>query len=209
MVAEAGGNFPPVADAVAMPEEALVGEVINFSSDGSFDPDLGPMPLTFDWDFGDGTQSTDANPTHSYDAEGLYVVTLIVDDGLATSLVNLAVVALEPPARTPPRHSAPLALSPDDASLAVVNPDSNSLSVVDTGTLMVEEFAVGIEPRSVASVRAGRSAPSSPSATSTGSRCSTRMSGATPSAWIAPVETPATMSSRTPRFTTSSWTTPT
>lgn len=31
------------------------------------------------WDFGDGNKSTEANPTHKYDAAGLYKVTLSVD----------------------------------------------------------------------------------------------------------------------------------
>nr|MCH9688267.1 PKD domain-containing protein [Deltaproteobacteria bacterium] len=149
-VAAAGGNFPPVADVQATPEEALVGELIMFSAAGSFDPDNGPQPLTYDWDFGDGTGSTEIAPTHGYDAEGLYVVTLTVGDGLATHLVNLAVVALAPPAAVRPRSSAPLSLSPDDGALAVVNPDADTVSIIDTTTFAVEEIAVGGEPRSVA-----------------------------------------------------------
>lgn len=33
------------------------------------------------WDFGDGTRSTQANPSHTFDAAGVYVVTLTVSDG--------------------------------------------------------------------------------------------------------------------------------
>lgn len=36
---------------------------------------------TFEWDFGDGTTSTEENPTHIYTEEGTYTVTLSVDGG--------------------------------------------------------------------------------------------------------------------------------
>jgi len=55
-------------------------------------PPLGCAPYTavfdntslagqsFQWDFGDGTTSTDINPTHLYNVPGTYVVTLIAND---------------------------------------------------------------------------------------------------------------------------------
>jgi len=46
--------------------------VINFTNESSDDA------ITFDWDFGDGNDSEDENPTHSYKLEGVFVVTLIV-----------------------------------------------------------------------------------------------------------------------------------
>jgi len=64
--------------------------------DAEADPDEGPPPLTVkftstvedatgavtcDWDFGDGTpHSADMNPTHVYQAEGDFVVTLKCKD---------------------------------------------------------------------------------------------------------------------------------
>lgn len=53
---------------------------IQFSSDGSRDPD-GDI-VTFQWDFGDGQSSTKPNPTHSYSNPGTYLVTLTVYDNL-------------------------------------------------------------------------------------------------------------------------------
>ena len=109
------GNFPPVAAGAAQPPEALLGEVIQFSSDDSFDPDDSPGPLTFEWDFGDGSPvSTLANPTHSYAALGLYFVTLRVSDGLSQTLVNVDVVVVAPPTAVAPAHSSSIAASPDD-----------------------------------------------------------------------------------------------
>ncbi|MBK9052153.1 MAG: PKD domain-containing protein [Chloroflexi bacterium] len=34
--------------------------------------------MNYDWDFGDGSSSTDENPTHQYAAAGTYTVTLTV-----------------------------------------------------------------------------------------------------------------------------------
>ena len=146
----AGGNFPPVAVASADPQEALVGETIVFSSAGSLDPDDGPEPLSFDWDFGDGATSDEATPSHSYDEMGVFTVTLTVSDGLAQSLTSIAVVTLGPPTEVPPSASGPLALSPDGSTLAVANGDSGSVSLVATADLEVTEIEVGADPRGVA-----------------------------------------------------------
>ena len=45
-----------------------------------------PSAAFYTWDFGDGNTSTDANPEHTYDQPGDYVVTLILPDG--TSCVD-------------------------------------------------------------------------------------------------------------------------
>lgn len=54
----------PVAVASATPTTGVSPLTVNFSSAGSNDP--GGSPLTYLWDFGDGTTSTAANPTHTY-----------------------------------------------------------------------------------------------------------------------------------------------
>jgi glucose/arabinose dehydrogenase len=58
------GNKPPVAQAAATPTTGLSPLDVTFSSNGSSDPEGGA--LTYLWDFGDGAQSTEANPTHRY-----------------------------------------------------------------------------------------------------------------------------------------------
>lgn len=59
------------------PYTASLGEAITFDGTG-YDPDGGDV--TFSWDFGDGSTSTDEDPEYTYSAEGTYTVTLIVVD---------------------------------------------------------------------------------------------------------------------------------
>lgn len=77
-------GLPPVA--VATQSAPLTGPSplnVNFSSLGSFDPE-GSI-LTYDWDFGDGTSSTAANPSHTYSLAGNYVASLVVYDNTGLS----------------------------------------------------------------------------------------------------------------------------
>ena len=37
------------------------------------------MPISYFWDFGDGNDSNEENPTHTYDMPGTYLVTLSVE----------------------------------------------------------------------------------------------------------------------------------
>ena len=89
-------NRPPTAEANG-PYSGGVGDPIAFSSAGSGDLDGGP--LTYRWDFGDGTTSTQANPSHSYAASGLYTATLRVTDsgGLFDEDTASVSVAANPP----------------------------------------------------------------------------------------------------------------
>jgi PKD repeat protein len=53
----------------------------------SFTPNIitGTAPFTYLWDFGDGNTSTQAFPTHTYSAQGAYLITLTVTDALGKS----------------------------------------------------------------------------------------------------------------------------
>ncbi|MEO7457265.1 MAG: PKD domain-containing protein [Gemmatimonadaceae bacterium] len=55
------------------------GSTVTFSSAGTNDPE--GDPLTYFWTFGDGGTSTAQNPTHTYADNGVYPVTVTVDDG--------------------------------------------------------------------------------------------------------------------------------
>ena len=73
-----------VADASA-PTTGAAPLAVSFSSVGSYDPD-GTI-ASYDWDFGDGTRSTAANPVKSYSTPGTYTASLIVVDNTGLSSV--------------------------------------------------------------------------------------------------------------------------
>ncbi|HTJ36341.1 MAG TPA: PA14 domain-containing protein [Dactylosporangium sp.] len=91
------GNQQPTASATADVVKGLNPLTVHFSSDGSSDPDNDP--LSYHWDFGDGSSSTAPNPTKVYDNVGVYQVDLTVTDtdGHTSSATPLVVQVGIPP----------------------------------------------------------------------------------------------------------------
>ncbi len=70
-------NRPPVAAIEADQSVGAVPHAVQFTSASKdFDNDA----LTYSWDFGDGTTSTEENPMHTFTASGEYAVSLTVSD---------------------------------------------------------------------------------------------------------------------------------
>jgi glucose/arabinose dehydrogenase/regulation of enolase protein 1 (concanavalin A-like superfamily) len=82
-LAPSGGDRAPVVQASATPDNGLAPLPVQFGSAGTVDPD--GDPVTYLWNFQDGTTSTEANPTHTFTANGSYPVTLTVSDGTKTA----------------------------------------------------------------------------------------------------------------------------
>jgi PKD repeat protein len=78
------GNQPPVAIASATPNAGSTPLTVSFSSAGSSDPE--GQTLTYLWDFGDGSSSTTANPSHVYSTAGTFSARLTVSDGNKSSV---------------------------------------------------------------------------------------------------------------------------
>jgi PKD repeat protein len=94
-------NNPPVA-VFEMPEFALVEEDVFFNAGGSFDPDNDP--LSFSWDFGDGSSVAGVTVSHQFADPGTYEVTLTVSDSnLSDSSTSALIVDL-------PVNSVPVAV---------------------------------------------------------------------------------------------------
>ena len=85
-------NQPPVAVA-GSPYTGAVGSSIDFNGAASFDPDADP--LTYVWDFGDGSPLIeDMTPRHTYRAPGTWLASLTVNDGFTDSLPSTAIVTV-------------------------------------------------------------------------------------------------------------------
>jgi PKD repeat protein len=96
----------PVANAGG-PYSGAKNAAIRF--DGTASSDRDNDPLTYLWNFGDGTTGTGPTPTHAYARSGVYTVSLVVNDGSADST---------PPARAQVTvtNTAPVALLSGPAS---------------------------------------------------------------------------------------------
>lgn len=83
-IAPSGGNRAPTAVISATPTNGLAPLNVQFSGTGSSDPEN--TPLTYQWDFGDGTTANVATPpTKTYTTNGTRTVTLTVSDGQKTA----------------------------------------------------------------------------------------------------------------------------
>jgi glucose/arabinose dehydrogenase len=73
-------NRAPTALATADPEAGNLPLAVSFDGTGSSDPD--GDPLTYEWDFGDGSPTTSgATTSHTYTTQGTFTATLTVRDG--------------------------------------------------------------------------------------------------------------------------------
>lgn len=87
-----GSNNAPTAQANG-PYTAVVNNAVNFSSAGSTDTD-GTIS-SYSWDFGDGSSSAQANPTHTYTTVGNFTATLTVTDDKGATAQSSANVVIE------------------------------------------------------------------------------------------------------------------
>ncbi|WP_406134182.1 PQQ-dependent sugar dehydrogenase [Streptomyces anthocyanicus] len=77
------GGRAPVAQAAASVTSGQAPLTVSFSSAGSSDAD--GDALGHSWDFGDGSTSCQADPSHTYNANGQYTATLTVTDSTGKS----------------------------------------------------------------------------------------------------------------------------
>lgn len=126
-----------------------VGATVQFEATAS-EPD---GEVTFDWDFGDGTELTaqPAQVTHQYAAPGHYPAIVKAHDASATRSRGFMVIVHRPLPTTPPSSSAPLALDAERRRVWSVNPDADTVSVFDVSTReKLFEVPTDVHPRTLA-----------------------------------------------------------
>ena len=96
------------------PSQAQVGQAVQFSGDGSIAAP-GTQIVTYEWDFGDGAGSSDVNPTHVYNAEGVYRVQLTVVDNNGQSNASAFDITISAAPVNPP--TAVINYSPSQAAI--------------------------------------------------------------------------------------------
>ena len=76
--------------------ESCINEELQF--DGTVTEDMSPIidTLYYEWDFGDGTSSTESTPTHTYNTPGTYLVTLQVWDKFRCTDQNTYPIRINP-----------------------------------------------------------------------------------------------------------------
>jgi glucose/arabinose dehydrogenase len=97
-----GGNLPPTAVVSANKYYGPGPLAVQFTGSGSTDPE--GLPLTHNWNFGDGTpNSTAANPSHTFNAASgvptKYTVALTVTDSALQTSIRTVIISVN---NTPP-----------------------------------------------------------------------------------------------------------
>lgn len=156
-----GGNLSPVVDSFTVSDyPAAPGQLLTFDVVGS-DPDVADT-LEYRFDFGDGTPRTAwaaaTQATHTYTEIGHHKALVQIRDnsGLIATQTRVVTVTDFTPAAAQPSKSEPIACDEVARRVWVVNPDNNSVTVINADTFAVEfETPVGADPRSVAIDSAG------------------------------------------------------
>lgn len=102
-------THPPVTDF----RYSIEGNVVHFESSSSVDTKLDHQNMMFDWDFGDGEISTEAEVTHTYNAVGEYDVQLKVTDSTGTASkktipIQIETITVNTTPDTPPIEQPPV-----------------------------------------------------------------------------------------------------
>ncbi len=133
-------NTPPEAGFSYDPNSPTPGEVVQFLDEST---DTDGTISSYSWDFGDGTTSTNQDPTHTYDTAGSYTVTLVVtDDRGATDSISKTVDVSEPDSEAPepPRN---LNVLPKDRGVKLTWDRSPSSDVADYRVTYREQGTTG------------------------------------------------------------------
>lgn len=144
------GDVPLTVDTIS-PSPAVAGTSASFEVSAS-----GNGPLSYNWNFGDGTETgfgASSQAQHTYSAPGRYVVTVTILDASTNEQIVQTFVQLihAPLTSTMAQSSNSIAVIDTLQQAWVVNPDNDTVAVIDTGmNVRAGEVAVGDQPVALA-----------------------------------------------------------
>jgi len=103
-------NLPPTAIISASPTSTSPGTSISFDASSSTDPNTGQAGpynntnMTYHWNFGEGNTSTGITATHTYNADGTYIVRLTVTDAYGLNDTDTQTITISTPTSNPPSN---------------------------------------------------------------------------------------------------------
>ncbi len=93
----------PVAKFTFSPSDPTVGQTITFTDQST----VPQPPATRQWEFGDGSTSTETNPSHTYASAGLKTVKLTLTDGSGQTATRISFVQVREVGSAPPSDTTP------------------------------------------------------------------------------------------------------
>jgi RHS repeat-associated protein len=139
-------NIPPVARAGG-PYTGGVNQTITFDGSGSTDPN--GSPLTYNWDFGDGSYGSGVSPTHKYTSPGIYAVKLTVsnNNGGTSSDTTKATIQCSPPTVSITANPAAIKTG-DPCSLIWTSENAQSVSIDNGIGAVAASGSISVNPQS-------------------------------------------------------------
>jgi mono/diheme cytochrome c family protein len=135
----------------AVPSAPDVGTSVTFSVSATGGP-----PLTYAWDFGDGTTTAptvgDSSHAHTYTAPKHYLVRVSVDEVPSSGAVigTLHLTVTNPKTATSSRNSSTILLDAANSNVWCVNADQDTVTCMSTAGVVQFEKQVGKAPRTLA-----------------------------------------------------------
>ena len=147
VIAETSNHAPTVTSAAsATPNPAKPGEFVNFLVSAS---DADGDALTYQWDFGDGSQGTGANVLYTYATAGTFNAKVVVSDTHGATAVSVVTVVVSDDGGTAlifVGTDSDKDGIPDAVELSASTNPNNASSTPDMAALTVSTFKASVSP---------------------------------------------------------------